>query len=329
VHKKKIIFRVDGNSEIGLGHISRCCALADMLKHDLEIYFYTRAGNLAVIDDIKHYCADVFVLDESISYEEESAKWVSCLKGSEIVVLDGYNFKTAYQQQIINTGCKLVCIDDIHAYHFVADVVINHAPGIDKKAYSCEDHTQLCLGTEYVLLKKMFLDEAVVSDKALDLENSSILICFGGADPTGITQETLAEIMHLFSGRNIHVIVGAAYIHLPQLQQIIAVNKQVSLHINIKPEDMLAFMKQSHIAVTSASTIALEYICVKGNLFLKCIADNQKDIYKSLIEKDCAYDLGMIKDHSASDKNIYNQSRLIDGKSSSRLLKIFETLSND
>src|SRR4030095_2375161 len=100
-----------------------------------------------------------------LSYEEEAAEWTSGLKGDEIVVLDGYNFKTTYQQQIKSKGCKLVCIDDIHAYHFVADVVINHAPGIDAKQYSCEAYTQLYLGTKYVLLKKIFLDEAAVSSK--------------------------------------------------------------------------------------------------------------------------------------------------------------------
>ena len=98
----------------------------------------------------------VFEIDDTISYKEEALRWVNALQGNEIVVLDGYNFDTVYQTEIKSKGCKLVCIDDIHAYHFVADVVINHAPDISREQYSCESYTKLYLGTEYLLLKKLF-----------------------------------------------------------------------------------------------------------------------------------------------------------------------------
>jgi UDP-2,4-diacetamido-2,4,6-trideoxy-beta-L-altropyranose hydrolase len=36
---KKIILRVDGNSNMGLGHIYRGIALAEMLKDEFEVLF--------------------------------------------------------------------------------------------------------------------------------------------------------------------------------------------------------------------------------------------------------------------------------------------------
>src|SRR5215472_8000900 len=128
MQKRKVIFRVDGNGKIGLGHISRCCALADMLKGDFEVYFYTRATSEPILEGVKKYCVGVFILNDAISYEEEAVQWIKPLKGDEIVVLDGYDFITYYQQKIKDKGSKLVCIDDIHACHFVADALINHAP---------------------------------------------------------------------------------------------------------------------------------------------------------------------------------------------------------
>ena len=136
--KRKIIFRVDGGANIGMGHISRCCALADMLKDSFKIHFYTRANTEAIIENIKNYSDNVFTLSDAISYTEESSQWISVLDGNETVVLDGYNFDTNYQQQVKAKGSKLVCIDDIHAYPFVADAVINHAPGIKKERYSAD-----------------------------------------------------------------------------------------------------------------------------------------------------------------------------------------------
>ena len=325
--KQKIIFRVDGNSEIGLGHISRCCALADMLKDDFEIYFYTRANAQPVIKNIKQYSTEVVKLNNNISYNEEAAEWISVLEGNEIVVLDGYNFDTPYQQKIKEKGCKLVCIDDIHAYHFIADAVINHAPGINEKDYSTESYTQLYLGTDYALLKKIFLEEALKEHKSFNLKESPVLICFGGADANNITKEVLEKTMQLFPGKKINVVVGPAYIHLDGLRRIIREQQHVSLYINVKPEDMLALMQHSGIAITAASTIALEYICVKGNLFLKQTADNQKYLYNSLIEKKCANSYGLLKDKYNCDEIIDNQYKLIDGKSNLRLQKIFNNLS--
>ena len=81
-----------------------------MLKNDFNIYFYTRITAQTIINDIKNYCIDVIFLNDDISYEEEGLQWVSFLKGDEIVVLDGYNFITAYQQPIKNKGCKLLVL---------------------------------------------------------------------------------------------------------------------------------------------------------------------------------------------------------------------------
>jgi spore coat polysaccharide biosynthesis predicted glycosyltransferase SpsG len=48
----------------------------------------------------------------------------------------------------------------MHAHHFVADAVINHAGGIEASRYSVEPYTQLCLGPAYALLRKPFIEAA-------------------------------------------------------------------------------------------------------------------------------------------------------------------------
>jgi spore coat polysaccharide biosynthesis predicted glycosyltransferase SpsG len=70
----------------------------------------------------------------------------------------------------------LVYIDDIHDKHFVSDVVINHAAGIQKESYSVAPYTCLLLGTNYALLRPEFLNY----DKRK--EGSSLLVCLGGSD---------------------------------------------------------------------------------------------------------------------------------------------------
>src|SRR6266496_4037655 len=267
--RKKVIIRADGNSSIGLGHVVRCCALADVLKDNFDCYFYIRKPSQSIVEEIKQYCISVFEMDETISYEQEAVTWSKELQGNEIVVLDGYNFDTTYQQKIKSKGCKLVCIDDIYAYYFVADAVINHAPGILK---------------------------------------------------------VLDQVSRYFCNRKMFVVVGAAYSYKDSLDEYIKNNNQLHLFMNISSEELVALMEKAHIAVTSASTIALEYLCNKGNLFLLATANNQSNLYNSLIEKKCAYPFELLNDNYNSDAVIQNQYALIDGKSREHILKIFTHL---
>src|SRR4051794_21302991 len=105
--KRKIIFRVDGNSSIGLGHIVRCCALADMLKDNFDCYFHVRKTSKEIIADIRKYCTSVSELNDQVSYEKEAVIWSRTLNREEIVVLDGYQFNTQYQSEIKSKGCQL------------------------------------------------------------------------------------------------------------------------------------------------------------------------------------------------------------------------------
>jgi UDP-2,4-diacetamido-2,4,6-trideoxy-beta-L-altropyranose hydrolase len=324
--KKKIVFRADGNSGLGLGHIARCCALADMLKDNFHCCFYIRATSKTIIDNIQNYCTSVTEINDTVSFDEESETWVNILEGDEIIVLDGYNFDTGYQLKIKSKGCKLVCIDDMHPYHFVADVIINHSPNILCTQYSCEPYTQLFLGPGYVLLKKIFLQKAALQNKVLDFDNSPLLVCMGGADPGNKTVEIVKEVRQLFPGKKILVIVGSAYKFKDTLQAICKTSDNISVFTSISSEELIALMEKAHIAVTSASTVALEYLCIRGNLFLIHTAGNQSHLYMALIEKKCAWPYAFLFDHYNSSDTIHNQHALIDGKSDERILKIFADL---
>lgn len=326
IERTKVVFRADGNNKIGLGHVVRCCALADILKENFDCYFYIRKTVEAIAKEIEKYCVSINELDDNISYEQEANTFIGELSGDEIVVLDGYSFNTAYQSKIKSKGCKLVCIDDIHAYHFVADAVINHAPCISKEAYSCEPYTKLYLGTGYVLLKKIFLQKAASPNRVFNFDTSPILICLGGADPNNITLKVLNEVRELFIDREIFVVVGAAYSCKDLLKEYCEQHNGVSAFININAEELITLMESTQIAITSASTVALEYMCIKGNLFLLKTADNQAYLYKTLIEKKCAYPYHHLRECYNSTDIHQNQLELIDGKSSERLLSAFTQL---
>ena len=324
--KQKVVFRTDGNDKIGLGHIVRCCALADMLKGEFDAYFYLKNPTPEIIGEVQKYCISVHSISEDLSYLEESDDWIKTLRGDEIVVLDGYHFETDYQLLIKARGCRLVCIDGIHAYHFVCDILIDHAGGALAEEYSTEPYTKLLLGFKYALLRKPFLDSSEIPENTAGPEE--LLICFGGADPDNCTVETLERIIGIYHGK-INIIIGSAYRHLAELNDFIKnhANREIRLYRNIDASGMATVMKRSLLAICSPSTISMEYLSVvDGTLYLKMIADNQKDIFDFLTKESLAFPL---EDFLAGRKNTQNhqlKSYLFDGLQRQRYLEIFNNL---
>jgi len=324
----KVIFRADGNSQMGLGHVIRSLALADMLRADFECHFMIRNPLPTLKEQILAVCASIIELPETEAHESESqAIAANYLDGSEIVVLDGYHFRTAYQQILKKKGCKLVCIDDIHAYHFVADVVINHAGGVEASDYSAEPGTRFCLGLDYALLRRPFLQAAKQRDFAEGRD--AIFICLGGADPKNDTLKVLQKCEQLPEVPTCYVILGGAYPHRAALERFLEKSSLiVELLSNLNAEEMVRYMQRCSRAITSPSTIAYEYLSVGGELYLHQIADNQVDIFTYFTVEGLAFDFGDFPVQNARliKTLLQTQGQKMTGQSDKSLLAVFKTL---
>ncbi len=280
--KPNIYFRADGNTKIGLGHITRSLALADMLKNDFEMVFLVQNPSEAVCQQISEVCNQIIILPESNNYTEESFFIANnYLKINDIVVLDGYKFDTEYQQIIKQKEVKLVCIDDIHTYHFVADVVINHGLSPEKKhLYSTEFYTKLCLGTEYALLRKPFLEAAKQERKIEKI--TTVFVCFGGSDIHNLTLKTLNTCIEIDFINEIYVIIGSAYLYRQELQEFIEkqTEKKIVWQQNLSATEMVKVMQDSDLAIVPASSVAHEVASVGMACIGGFYVDNQAEVFK-------------------------------------------------
>src|SRR5690606_8080373 len=147
---QKIIFRADSSIEIGLGHIHRCVAIAEVLQEKYEILFAVSNPTESILDLLGSSAKVVIILPPaSDNKSPNEAELNEYLTGDEIVVLDGYHFSSDYQKAI-KSRCKgLVCIDDIPDKHYYADLIINYNGGINLKSYKREVYTQLISGLRY------------------------------------------------------------------------------------------------------------------------------------------------------------------------------------
>jgi len=337
--KNRILFRADGNSKIGLGHIVRSLSLIEMLQTHFECFFLTRAPEDAIEKAITQYCSLV-QLESDIKNELEEL--FSILNKDDIVVLDGYDFNSEYQKIIRSKINKLVMIDDKANHHYYADLIINHGGESLKQKYSKEGYTKVLAGFSYAVMRKEFL-RAARSTRAVS-KVDTVYICIGGSDPFNITVKALQACINSHFIKKVYVVTGSAYNNRTELLGQIekgSADKNIIYAENINAEGIVQLISESEIAICSASSVAIEACSVRVGLLTGTVVDNQSEIHNQLLDAACCISLGdfkpassvNIKTHLAQlcdvtviNNMIKNQTRAIDGFSGVRLLNEFKML---
>ncbi|QDA58612.1 UDP-2,4-diacetamido-2,4,6-trideoxy-beta-L-altropyranose hydrolase [Hymenobacter jejuensis] len=326
----RVIFRADGNSRIGLGHIVRCLALAEMLGSAFRCEFIIREPDEAVRLQILGVCDSLTEIPAALGLPDEPVWLLQQVQPHDILVLDGYGFDSKYQQTLKQRRQALVCLDDLANQHIWADVVINHAGGIAPSAYSCEPGTTLCLGPAYALLRPEFHKSTQSLNYQID--SKSIFLNMGGADPENHTLTQLLALRHRFPHHLLHVVTGAAYPHQKTLEDATATLANVRLHHCLNAGALAALLAECSMMVCPPSGMAYECCAVGGLLLLHQIADNQRNLLAYLTSSGLALPVAAIE--SLSDDGLAAiaeqmrqlQRQVFDGLAGQRLVKVFSAL---
>lgn len=274
-----ICFRADAGVDIGYGHFIRTLALADMLRDDFDCTFFTQTPTQYQKKEVANVCK----LVELPSDDSKFQKFVDMLLGDEIVVLDNYFFTPDYQQQIKDKGCKLVCIDDMHDKHYVADVVINHGL-TDKSLFSIEPYTKLCLGLDWALLRKPFLSQYLICER----DKGRCVVAFGGVDSLNLSTK-FAKILSLNENiKQITVIIGDSFAYFEDLCKI----PKVDIVKNLDAQQIANLFKRVEFAVLPTSTICIEALACGCKIYGGYYVDNQVEFYNELAIKKAIKSIG-------------------------------------
>lgn len=313
--KRKIYFRADASAIIGYGHFIRTLALADMLKDDFDCTFFTTSPSVYQVAEMAKVCNHVS-LNEETKFED----FINLLDGNEIVVLDNYFFTTEYQRQIKNKGCKLVCVDDMHDKHYVADVVINHGL-TDNNLFDIEPYTRLCLGFRYALLRSPFLQESQMLKK-----KNSWFISFGGTDYFNLTEKSIQAIHDDPRVDVINVVIGDAYLYKENLSRY----PKIRLMQNLTAEQMVFLMRQSEYAILPSSSVCIEALACGCKVASGYFVDNQKEFSESLAKAQIILYLGNLMNNIIICVDELLQLNLIElpkfSKIQKRYIKLFNCL---
>lgn len=233
-------------------------------------------------------------LQEEAHYDE----FLSSLQGDEIVVLDNYFFTTDYQRAIKQKGCRLVCVDDMHDKHYVADVVINHGQ-TNPALFDVEFYTRLCLGFDWALLRKPFLEAAKRKSISSD-RIEKVAVCFGGSDIHDITGYFVNQVLRLCTVNSITAVVGDAYTPHSSCVQ----DSRLVYRSRLTAQEMADLFCDSDLVICSASSVCIEALACGAKVAAGWYVDNQKEFYDLLISNGWIIGLGNVRQPSVDLCNV-------------------------
>ncbi len=337
--KSKLFFRADGNEKIGLGHIVRCLSIIQMLGDRFECLLVVNNVNDKIKNLIKEVCD--FVDLETIDLINEIDKLRYLVRKNDIMIIDGYYFNLSYQTELKKIAKKLVAIDDLSSNIFAADVIINHGDISVLPEYRTLNDSKIFSGLDYIIVRPNFIKAVFLKKNVISI--NTVFVCMGGADSFNITTKVIEACSQCDFIKKIIVVIGSIYNYKLELNSLLSEINNISIELfeNASAIQMVEFIEQSQIAISTASTISLEICCVKSALICGTVVDNQNAIHSHLIKNRCCVSIGDWKKNSVADiksaicalndvqavqKIIDAQIKSIDGLSSNRILDIFKNL---
>ena len=302
-----IYIRADANPSIGMGHIMRCLSIADAfhdLGHAVTFILADDGAEKLVIN--RGYNAIVLHSDYQVM-EKELTLWdsqgVLSSEGEDIIIVDSYFVSPFYLSSLgrrVGNG-KLVYIDDLAAFPYPIDVLVNYnvyGPGLDYHGlYSNFDakEPKIILGCFYTPLRKMFRG---IERRMQERKVREVLISTGGADPEHIA---LSIVKSEPKNYKYHILIGAMSPDKDEIERLAGENGHIVLHENVA--DMRRVISHCDIAVSAAGSTLYE-ICACGvPLITYILADNQIRGAEAFQKLGVAVNLGdMRKENSPAEK---------------------------
>jgi len=336
-----LIIRADANTQIGIGHLMRCLALAQAWKEmGGEVDFVTTCCHGQLLRRLRKERFSLHPLTRSYPDAQDWHVTQHLLSNSPTawLVLDGYHFDSTYQRMVKEAGYSLMVIDDMAVLsHYHADIVLNQNPHARKESYgNREPFTHLMLGAQYVLLRREFLKwqgwKREISETA-----HRILVSLGGGDPDNVTLRVIYALERIrVRDIEVTVVLGSTNPHLENIQTKVS-RLPFVLRLLHSVDDMAQWMAWADVAISAGGTTCWELAFMGVPSVALVLAENQVKVAESLDKAGVAVNLGwfdqipeceiteiftsLINDKERRRRMSLSGQQLIDGFGTSRVVE--------
>lgn len=250
---RRIGFRVDASSKLGLGHLMRCSALAESLDGwDRSFWVRDNPAARSLLAGVPvHYISPAIDVDRELSFLNREMK----AAGTDCVVVDFLRYPDGYIEKLKAMNFFLVSFHEYERECPFSDIAINYNSfrGFD----AVNDAKDCCLGPSYVILRK---DVRAINARNPSLEVNNILVSMGGSDPNGIVFKAAAALASLNGCFRITVHIGPAFKHRENLGELLALPNVL---IEDRVEELGVLMVRADLSIAAGGNTMYE-LCYLG-----------------------------------------------------------------
>jgi spore coat polysaccharide biosynthesis predicted glycosyltransferase SpsG/CMP-N-acetylneuraminic acid synthetase len=253
----RIVFRVDGGSDIGMGHVSRCLTLAaeldDSLRCEIEFVSSTEfPTGIEAIHDAGY----------SVRTVEDDHEDAVVALDPDIAFFDVLDTADERMRRLHETAAAVVNLEDIGGGLVHADCVIN---ALYRDVSNGSNHFA---GADYFVLREEFDDPEV----RLPPTAEHVLVTFGGSDPQRLSLLACRAVAD-DTDREYRLVVGPGWDAWAELERTVAECSNVEVLADV--DDMGSRMGWADLAVASGGRTAYE-LAATGTPTL-VIAQNRRE----------------------------------------------------
>lgn len=229
LRQPRILFRVDGSNEIGMGHVYRALAIADALRESsrADVAFLMTADCEQGIKTVSRqggYPVRVAATHDLETYLEQIRDYAPAILINDLKRLDD-----TYLRALAHLGCTTVNLvdtpDDLERTEAYEQVIVS----VMKE--DRETPEGFYAGPEYAILREQFRGR----EKLLREQPARLLLTFGGSDPQGLTVRAVLALAGLPREVELVAVTGPAFSHgeelraaLPQLGRPVTLVSEAS-----------------------------------------------------------------------------------------------------
>jgi spore coat polysaccharide biosynthesis predicted glycosyltransferase SpsG len=354
MNRDPILFRVDGTTQSGLEHLSRCLTLATALQRRRRpTYFLGQLEPASLGLAIKRANNEWLEADSPVGNEEDLTETVQEIRRLHpaAVIIDSPAVSEAYLHELKTTGTLVVVMDHLAAIRFPVPLVVSPMLGPGRDAYVITPGTQLLLGARYALVRPEVRrirptraqepPPLTSPDGKGARETYRVLIALGDDDPNRQTEPLIRTLLNVPRIGRVDVLLRPQNPDLPRLQSLAETHAE-RLELATEPAEIAARIIRAHFAITTGGIWSLELACVGVPQLVIVQTEGYWPTATRLEEEGCATCLGW---HASVSNQTIRQAiqnllsdplerqamarcarKLIDGRGPDRLVTALEVL---
>lgn len=343
-----LLLRADASVRMGTGHVMRCLALAQAWRDNGDGVILASTELPAPLRDrLQAEGIELATLKQKAGSDADAQETAALAsrRGAAWMVLDGYQFGTAYHERLNQGRVPLLVVDDLaHAEFYCCDIVLNQNLHAHESRYrQRRADTRLLLGPRYALLRHEFRAYAGWT-RPIPARGRKVLVTLGGSDPDNATAKVVRALRQLGPEIEADIVIGGANPYRQQLEALVH-GHETRLRLRRNVAAMAERMAWADVAMAAGGTTSWERACLGLPGLVFELADNQRDIVETIAKRELCVALGRPESISvdeiarALDALLKNPERraamarrgaeLVDGQGSLRVVTALRGMQGD